>query len=98
MKKYFAFWGHQYYFPRLYFILNLITRILVIVKRVITLERANKQRTDNKNEEKRININKFTRSKREKPNIAIAIWRKKNNSTPLLLFRILCYQYYFRRL
>ena len=61
------------------------TKILVIVKRVITLERAIKHRTDTKN--KRIKINNFTRSNREKPNIANAIWKKKYLIAP--------YYYYF---
>ena len=50
-----------------------------MVGRAITLEREpskKKQRTDTKKEAKMIKSTNFTRSNREKSNIAIAIWEK----------------------
>ena len=52
------------------------TFAFAIVGRAITLEREpskKKQRTDTKNDPKRIKSDNFTGSKREKSNIAIAI-------------------------
>jgi len=56
-----------------------ITVTIAIVGRVITLEREQskkKQRTDTKKDAKRIKSDNFTRSNREKSNIAIAILEK----------------------
>ena len=52
---------------------------IAIVGRAITLEREpskKEQRTDTKKDAKRIKIDKFTRSNREKSNIAIVILEK----------------------
>ena len=52
------------------------TIAIAIVGRAITLEREpskKKQRTDTKNDAKRIKSDNFTRSNREKSNIAITI-------------------------
>ena len=52
---------------------------IAIVGRAITLERKpfkKKQRTDTKKDAKRIKSDNFTRSNREKSNIAIAIFEE----------------------
>ena len=60
-------------------LLRATTIAIAIVGRAITLEREpskKKQRTDNKKYAKMIKSDNFTRSNREKPNIAIAILEK----------------------
>jgi hypothetical protein len=65
-----------YCFPYSYYHISIFIRERTIVGRAITLERKpskKKQRTDTKMDAKRINNDNFTRSNREKSNIAIAI-------------------------